>query len=931
MLTAKHAKFLFNLISFSLPPTLIAQPSPARSNVVPESLKCNRQSDPIGIDNRTPSFSWLLRAQDPNARNLVQTAYQIVVASSLTALKGDEADLWDSGQVSSDRFYDIEYHGKDLHSHATYFWKVRVWDGNGNSSGWSRPGSFTTALLAPEDWKAHWIAAEPDGPPSVQARENVGTTGTAGKPMPVFRHDFQIDKQVQVALLFISGLGHYEAHINGKNITDSVLTPGWTDYRKRVLYNTYRVTSLLHTGQNAIGILLGNGMYNVEGTKGRYTKFTGSFGQLKLIAQLYLRFTDGSEAEITSGKGWKTISGPIAFSSIFGGEDYDARRESAGWDLPGFVATGWAPALEVQGPGGTLFAEHIEPMRCVEHLKPVKVTEPQTGIFVYDFGKNFAGWPEVTVKGAAGSFVKLVGGELLESHGLVTQASAHAFPDSQNSFTYILNGHGEERWHPRFSYYGFRYLQVETTPAKLGPQVLAVESNVVHDDVPLVGDFSSSQPLFSQIHQLIDAAILSNMASVLTDCPHREKLGWLEQTYLAGTSILFNFDASGLYRKMADDIADEQQPNGMVPSIAPEFVAFVDKAGKNTPFRDSPEWGSAVVLSAWTAYQMSGDLTILKEHYASMLAYVEYLASRARDGMLSYGLGDWYDIGPGEPGPSKLTSKGLSATATYFADLTVLSRIAEILGKADQADMLKAKARAVRDSFNQHLFHPDTNQYDQGSQTANAMPLALKMVPEGHCSAVLANLVTDIRNHGNHVTAGDVGFHYVVRALTDGGESAVLYDMLSRRDRPSYGDQLAHGATTLTEAWDANPNSSQNHFMLGHAEEWFYRGLAGIRIDMSASADRRIEIAPSPVGDVREASASYNSVLGTVRSRWSRDGERFILDVVIPAGASATILLPKAYQNDLQQDGRLLRLGEHVVGSGSYQFTGRLSPRTSRN
>ncbi len=867
--------------------------------VVAANLRCEWKHDPLGIESRVPHFSWILATRGKHARDLKQTAYQVLVSSAPGSLEKNKGDRWDSGRVASGSVFGIEYGGKSLSSHSTYFWKVRVWYGPNMTAGWSSAARFTTALLDIREWKAHWIAAEPDGPPSIQTREGMGETITTPRPLPMFRHSFSLAKPVAQALLFISGLGHYDGRINGHEITESVLMPGWTDYRKRVLYDTYDVTHLLKTGENSFGFMLGNGMYNVEGIAGRYTKFIGSYGQPKLIVQMHLRFADGSETDMISDRNWKTAPGPILLSSTYGGEDFDARREPVGWDAPGFADQGWSRALEVEGPGGALHAERMPLMRPTQLLDAVKVTRPRAGVTVWDLGQNFSGWPIILVRGARGSAVKLIAGELLDAAGLVTQNSAHAFPDSQNSFTYILKGGGHENWHPRFSYYGFRYVQVETSA-----NAIKIQGAFIHDDVGADGMFSSSDPLLGRIHKLIDNAVLSNMASVLTDCPHREKLGWLEQTHLAAASIMFNYDVSAVYRKMSDDMQDSQQANGMEPSIAPEFVAFVDQDGTSTPFRDSPEWGSAIVLSPWAAFQMYGDLANLQEHYASMRRYVDYLGTRAQDHMLSYGLGDWYDIGPNAPGESQLTGKGLTATAIYYEDLMALSSIARLLGKQDDSATLRARADEVKVAFNAHEFRPDTNQYDNGSQTANAMPLALDMVPEGHRAAVLANLIADIRKHNNHVTAGDVGFHYVVRALTNNGQSAVLYDMLSRTDPPSYGYQLAHGATTLTEAWDANPDSSQNHFMLGHAEEWFYRGLAGIRFDLTAAPDERIEICPTPVGDIEEAAASYQSVLGKVQSHWARSGDKLRLDVTVPAGAAATIRFPAEFHTAITEGGQ---------------------------
>ncbi|MGH9618006.1 MAG: family 78 glycoside hydrolase catalytic domain, partial [Acidobacteriaceae bacterium] len=752
----------------------------------------------------------------------------------------------------------------------------------------------------PMQWRAQWIAAQTDSA--------AGATPNP-RPLPIFRDDFNVSKKISRATLYISGLGQFQASINGRNVTDTVLNPAWSDYRKRVFYCAYDVTQLLQPGANAIGVMLGNGMYNVPETPQRYQKFHGSFGQPKLTLQLQIEFADGTRQTIASDGQWKTSPGPITFDSIYGGEDYDTRLNQPGWDRPGFNDARWSAVAVVAGPGGKLVPETIPPIKLFDRYNPVKITHPKPGIAVYDLGENFAGWPEIAVHGPRGSRVKLIPGELLDARGLVTQWSANGTPNFQNSFTYVLKGGAPESWHPLFTYYGFRYVQVETTAAPHSaaagtaphlPVLDRIDGRFLHDAVQIDGGFHSSDELLNRIHTLITRAMLSNMMSVLTDCPQREKLGWLEQSHLAAASLMYNYNLRALYAKIADDMQDAQLPNGLVPDIAPEYTVFVKG------YRDSPEWGSAVVLSTWTAYQFYGDRSLLHNHYNSMQRYVAYLHSRLQGNLLTYGLGDWFDIGPKSPGESQLTTKGVTATATYYQDLTTISRIATLLGHPADAAAYNREANAVKSAFNARFFHPKTNEYDTGSQTANAMPLVVGMVPDGRQNAVLNNLIADIRRHNNHVTAGDIGFHYVVRALTDNNRSDVLFDMLSRTDNPSYGYQLAHGATTLTEAWDADPSLSQNHFMLGHAEEWFYRGLAGIDFDRTRAADRRILIHPAIVGNVRNAAASFQSSLGEIKSSWSRTGNTLNMEIEIPDGATATILFPPAFRKSITVNGHPL-------------------------
>ena len=939
MTSAQLAQRTF-LLPFILALSVVPCCLPAQTQVHSEQsdleaigLTCNSAVNPLGVDDPQPRFHWGLQQRAEQLRGVRQTASRVLVASSLTQLDRNSGDLWDSGKNNAGLAPQVSYEGKPLASDTVYYWKVRVWDHWGRPSAWSEPATFLTGLIHPSDWHAHWIAAVPDFPRNRQALGTDDTRVASTPPLPIFRNTFFVDKPVVRATLFLSGLGESEATLNGKPVTRAILTPGWTDYRKTVFYDTYDVTNLLHTGVNAIGVMLGNGMYNVQGLQGRYTKFIGSFGQPKLIAELRLHYTDGSTSIVSSSDQWKTTSGPILFSSIYGGEDYDARRARPGWTFPTFQDAAWNNAVPVDGPGGELRAENLLPVEVLGNYAPVKVNRIGENHSVYDLGQNFAGRPEITVSGAQGSSVRIVPGELLNSARHVTQASEGASPDTPVVFNYTLAGNGAEHWTPQFTYTGFRYAEVEVSGKGSLPEVRQFEGQGIRDAVSVDGSFESSNDLFNRIHKLIDTAIQNNMVSVLTDCPTREKLGWLEQTHLAGPSILYNYDLALLYRKMAADMRDSQTADGMVPAIAPEVVAFVDDSGKNTDFRDSPEWGSAIILSPWIAYTFYGDPQILRDNYKAMVAYANYLQTRASDNIISYGLGDWYDIGPGAPGKSQLTGEGMTATAIYFQDLTDLARIATILNKPADAAEFGSRATATKASINAHLFHPNTDNYDKGSQTANAMALALGIVPEDHRSGVLGNLVADIRLHNNHVTAGDIGFHYLVRALTDGGRSDVLYDMLMRTDSPSYGYQLSRGATALTEAWDANPDSSQDHFMLGHAEEWFYRGLAGIDFDLNREEEKRIWIHSQVVGDLQFVSASYKSVLGLIVSRWRRDANALRLDVSIPPGTVATISFPPAFSAGVKESGHDLRGDEGVlsvndvngllsivVASGSYHF-----------
>ncbi len=874
-------------------------------------LKCEYALNPLGVDAPQPRLSWTL---DSKERGQVQTAYQIVVASSPEALRKHTGDTWDTGKVLSDQTSQIVHAGKSLGSGSRFCWKVRVWDKAGHASGWSEPAFWQMGLLAEEDWRARWIGAEASTPPT-------------NHPLPLLRREFQVTKSVKRATVSVCGLGFYELRLNGEKVGDLVLDPGWTDYRKTCLYSTYEVTGQITRGANALGVMLGNGMYSVTG--GRYVKFKGSYGPPKLILQLHLEFADGTTTQVVSDESWRTAPGPLTFSCIYGGEDCDARLEPPGWDKPGFNDSAWQQALVVEGPGGRLVSQSAPPIKVSQRFKTAKITEPRPDVFVYDLGQNFSGWPQLTVRGPAGATVKLTPGELLEADGLVSQRSS----GGPTSFSYTPKGEGVETWHPRFSYYGFRYVQVDGAVPSSHPSttdkpvVLNLEGQFLHSSARPVGHFECSNVLLNRIHALVLAAIESNLQSVLTDCPHREKLGWLEVSHLLGPAIMFNYDVPALYAKICNDMAAAQLTNGLVPDIAPEFTVF------GGGFRDSPEWGSACAVNPWLLYQRYGDTSALAQNYDVIARYVSYLGSQSKGHIVSHGLGDWYDIGPKSPGESQLTTKGLTATAIYYQDIEVLRHAAALLGKSDAAQKWTALAAEVRRAFNERFFNAATSQYDRGSQTANAMPLVLGLVEPGNETAVLASLVKDVRSRGNQVTAGDVGFRYLVEALRTGGHSDVLFDLVTRRDGPGYAMQLAKGATTLAEAWDANPASSQNHCMLGHVEEWFYTGLAGINPDPTAPGFRKIIIKPEVVGDLKWVRGSYESASGTIRSGWRIAKDRLLLDITIPPNTTALVYIPAVDVAKITEGGKPVAKAIGVeflrqesgaavyhIGPGGYRF-----------
>jgi alpha-L-rhamnosidase len=892
--------------------------------------KCNNQINPMGTGNN-PLFSWTANSVKTCKS---QSAYRIIVASDQKNIDNGKGDLWDSGKKLSDQSVWISYNGKNLDPCKHYYWRVRIWDNNDNQSPWSDPAFFVTGLFDRKDWDgAKWIGYE-DIPdllrlvPGVHGNgDNLGNVAKKRSVVPYFRKEYSADRKIRKALVFVAGLGQYELYMNGEKIGDRFLSPGWTDYNKTFLYNIFDVTSNIKNGTNAIGVLVGNGFFNIN--RERYRKLVIAYGAPQMILKLEIDYEDGSRKIIVSDETWKTSPSPVTFSSIYGGEDYDARLEQQNWNFAGFNDSGWNKVVIVRGPAGNPEPENDYPVKIMQQFNPAKILKPKSSIYVYDYGQNASGIIKLKIKGKAGQEVKLIPGELIDDDSQVNQKAS----GSPYYFSYILKGNSDEIWMPRFTYYGFRYVQVEgAVPLKYdNPDNLPViqELQFLHsrNSSPEVGSFRCSNDLFNSIYDLINWAIKSNMASVATDCPHREKLGWLEQTHLMGNSIKYIYDVHNLYSKIIDDMIEAQLDNGLVPDIAPEFVPF---AGG---FRDSPEWGSAAVILPWDMYSWYGDIEAVRKAYPMMKKYLAYLKDISSDNILSHGLGDWYDLGPKSPGEAQLTPKSLTATSIYFYDNKLMAEMAALTGNNNDAIYYRNMAEEIRNVFNKKFFNNSTKVYSTGSQTSYSMPLFFGMVDEKYKNDVTSNLVRSIRENNNALTAGDVGYRYLIRALEGSGNSQLIYDMNSKTDVPGYGYQISKGATSLTESWAALKYVSNNHMMLGHLMEWFYSGLGGIRQTETSFGYQEILIDPEPVGSVTWAETVYNSIHGEIKCFWRITDAELTINVTIPFNCKATIIIPGEKPEKITEGMNSITSSEYVknievisnktrfnIQSGSYEF-----------
>lgn len=889
-------------------------------------LTCNYQGVPVTADDGGSidqtaittggiRLGWQMTGDTNGER---QSAYEITICENVTNKK-----VYTTGKVKSSQSQLVNVPALKPNTHG-YYWQVRVWNEKGEASDLSKKQKIR---VVPEKIDAEWIGAItrkdaklPYGrfPNSVFKKDSFKTkwadVDTLSARSIILRKGFDTGrKRITDAVVYVCGLGHYRLNINGATVGDAEFAPVWSEYDKTVYYNVFDVTDLITAGGNAVSVLLGNGMFNVQ-RMGRYSKLQTSFGPPQMLLRLEINYADGTRQVIKSGDDWKYSLSPITFNSIYGGESYDARLEQQGCCKAGFDDSGWRKAVVTEGPKGRLTPQTVQPVRIMERYgikswKPIPADslasaskstkrEIHPSAFVADMGQNLAGFPEITVSGKRGQKMTLIVAEKLTRQGACDQRQT----GRQHYYEYTLKGDGtDETWHPHFSYYGFRYIQVEGAvlegqPNPDGLPVLKrLNSCFIYNSAEEVSSFECSNPLFTDTHRLIERAERSNMQGVLTDCPHREKLGWLEQDHLCGPSLLYNYDMTRYAPKVIRDITDTQKADGMVPTTAPQYISF------GNLFDDSPEWGSTLVILPFMYYDQYGDSTLITDNYEPMRRYVDYLTTRADNGIVSHGLGDWYDYGPWRAGFSKNTPVPLVATAHYIFDLQLLVRAARMTGRTADAEKYSVMLDKTVESFNREFFKPDSCTYGTGSQTSNALPLYLGLTG-GNKQGVLASLVNDIKEHGTRLTTGDVGNRYLFQTLAQNGLNELLYTMLNHYETPGYGFQLRHGATTLTEQWDPNQGSSLNHFMMGQIDEWLFKTLAGIQNQPGTHGLRHLLIQPTLVGDLQYVKASTHSLYGKI----SVDCTRTSLTVEIPVGSDATVVLPNGERKQ--------------VGSGQHTF-----------
>ncbi len=839
----------------------------------PTDLRCEYLSDPIGIDVREPRFSWVL---EPTRRGQRQAAYQLIVCSQADHAARGVGDVWDSGRTESEDSCHVTYQGPALQSFQRYFWRVRWWDEQGRVSPWSATAFFEMGLQR-EDWKAQWIGRAQNEEFSTKMPQLFGRELSAGvHARPVyFRKEFQLPSRPLKARAYVCGLGYYELRLNGQKVGDHVLDPPQTDFRQLALYATYDITALTRE-ENAFGIILGNG---------RNIKAFG-FGPPRFILQAHFWLEDGSEVVVLSDPTWRSGYGPLMEDGMYHGERYDARPEMPGWDEPGFAARSWEPGVAVEGPD--LAAQMMPPIRVTSTLAARRLYSPAPGVYVYDFGQNFTGWARLRVRGPRGTQVRMRYAELVYPDGQINTVPNQ---NAEATDVYVLKGEGTEWYEPRFTYHGFRYVEVTGYPGV--PGLADVEARVVHTDVPRTGDFHCSNELLNQIHRNIIWGQLSNLMSIPTDCPQRdERHGWMGDAHLSAEEAILNFDMAAFYTNYLRSIRLAQKEDGNLPDIVPPYLPMCYPA--------DPAWGSAYNIIGWYLFQYYGDRRVLERHYEGMKAYVEFLRENA-DGHIIRGLGKYGDwCPPGSIFPKK-TGVDLTSTWYYYFDIVLLVRMAEVLGLEAEAASYRSLAARVREAFNKEFLEGDQYQAERLSridslpnQTSNVLPLFLDMPPEDKKQAVLIRLVNSIVNEcDSHLDTGILGTCYLLDVLTENGHADLAYTIATQESYPGWGYMVREGATTLWERWEkleGKGMNSHNHIMLGSVDAWFYRVIAGLRC--AAPGWRRIVVKPHLFAGLTFAMARVHTVRGRAEVAWERQGDTLLLHVQVPVGTEAEVLLP---------------------------------------
>jgi alpha-L-rhamnosidase len=871
-----------------------------------QNLLTENKSNPIGMDNTTPRFSWELMNE---ARNISQIAYEIKLIAPT------KSGNWSSGKINSNQSVHVPYAGTALQSNTKYQWQVRVWDQSNLPSPWSTPVSFQMGLLKADDWAAKWIE------PGYQEDDKL-------RPSPLFRKAFLSKKKIQSATAYITAHGLYEAYINGKRVGDAYLTPGWTAYQKRLQYQAFDVTNLIQSGKNAIGVALGSGWYRgiigFDNNKNVYGK------DIALLMQLQIVYVDGTVEKIGTDESWKSGIGEIRSAEIYNGETIDARLGKNGWKLADYKDEDWSSVVLGKQSMSNLVATENELVKKQEVFHPVKIFTTPKGEKVIDFGQNLVGWVTIKVKGNSGDKITISHAEVLDKQGNFYTENLRA-AICQN--TYFLKGGEEEIFEPHFTWQGFRYAKIEGYPGEIKADNFSAVA--LYSDMPQTGSLNTSNDLINQLQHNIQWGQNGNFLDVPTDCPQRdERLGWTGDAQAFSRTASFNRNVNSFFSKWLKDVAADQLANGSVPFVVPNVLG-AGAAG-------ATGWADVATIVPWNMYLAYGDKRILEQQYPSMKSWLAFMQAKSKNDLWNTGFhfGDWLFYRPFDDndGSSAVTDKYLIAQCFYAHTTQILINTAKVLGKTEDIPAFESLLKKIKDAYLKE-YVTGSGRLVSSTQTAYVLALEFDMLPETMRSQAAARLVENIKNYGNHLTTGFLGTPYLCEVLSRFGYTDMAYTLLLQETYPSWLYPVKMGATTIWERWNGirtdgsfEPASmnSFNHYAYGAIGDWMYRVMVGIDTYEDGVGYQHIKIEPHVGGSFTYASANLKTYYGTLSSGWKLVGNTIQIDALIPPNTHATVILPASARNEITENGKPLtddiktsfsdNTIQIEIGSGKYQF-----------
>ncbi|MBR2037850.1 MAG: family 78 glycoside hydrolase catalytic domain [Lachnospiraceae bacterium] len=852
------------------------------SEIQTVDLMCNMQRNPLGVDENIPQFSWRM---DSLEQGQCQTGYQIIVYTSENDMRNV---YWNSGWVKSSECIEIFYVGKPLLPRTRYFWKVRQKDKNGLVGTWSMEAFFETGLMG--KYLGQWIGT----PESLLPRSKPDP-----QPAPMLRKSFSLPGKIKSGRVYICGLGYHVLYINGKRVGNGLLAPGVSQYDKTVYYETHDVTDYLISGDNVIGVVLGNGLYN------SYTEEPWNFKQApwrskpKLWLEAHFEMMDGQELSISSDGSWKAALGPVVADGLRHGECYDARKERIGWSTPKYDDTEFVPIQIKRTPGGLLKSQQCIPICRVDTLQAIEIKEVKPGVWVYDFGKNITGFIRIDTKGYRGSEIVFRYSERVDVDGNINQEkiAAYIYSGEFQTDRYIMKGAEKESWTPEFTYHGFRYVEITGYPGNHTKE--AFQADVVYTNQTVRGEFCCSNPLINKIQKATVQSILTNFHGFPTDCPHREKNGWLCDAWLAAEAALLNLDPKTVYRKWIGDIVDAQRPDGHLPGIVPTAAWGYNRTG--------PAWGIAIIMIPYYQYIYTGDKKILSKNYLAMQKFFENMQRMENEGIIAvdgeehWAFGDWMPPGGNS---ARKCPVALTDTATYFLAAKILSVIADALEYMADAENYRRKAQYIRKCFRREFLSENGALWERQCQTAIAAVLFHEFCEPEEKNVLIQNLVKEIRKSNTHVDVGFLGMKYLIRTLVQHELVDLGYEMFIKEDYPGFGFMIDNGGTTLWEDWEGN--LSQNHPSYSDISTFLYQGLAGICVDANHPGFRKFFLRPVAPEGLEWVEAWHDSPYGRIESRWHRKDGCIEYQCTVPPNTEATVRL---------FDGKVI-----MLNAGKYKF-----------